>query len=87
MTDAGDPSPGLKYRALASRLTDTADAAIAFFKKQFGISGFEIETSIHPEVAFRPTLSKKTRIQEIVCVEVSDTAYPHGLDQLMSLVK
>jgi hypothetical protein len=84
MTNApGDPSPESRYRALPSRLAETADAAIAFFKRNFGISGFQIEEAIHPEASYRPTLSKTTREQEIVCVEVSDTAYPRALDQLV----
>src|SRR5262249_31120396 len=82
MTKNVGAAPG-RYRALASSLTETADATAKFLREELGLTGLRIEEAIHPRVSYRPTLHAQNREHSIICVEVSDTAYPPSLDQLV----
>jgi len=73
----------MTYRALSSSLHDTADAAIEFFKRDFGLVRIHIEEALHTSLSYRPTFWAGTREHEIVCVEVSETAFPKSLDPVV----
>lgn len=73
------------YRALAPPLHDTANAAIAWFKKKWGLkkSAIEVEASIDPDIGFRATFVARTDDFHILCVEVSETIYNNTLDSVV----
>jgi len=70
----------MNFRILPSSLYATAEAAAAFFKGRIGVRRFDVEASIHNDVEYRPTLSGQTQDFHVLCVEVSERAYPPGLD-------
>jgi hypothetical protein len=70
----------MSFRILPSSLHATAEAAAVFFKSRIGVRRFDVEESIHDDVDYRPTLSGQTRDFHILCVEVSECAYPRVLD-------
>jgi hypothetical protein len=73
----------MKYTSLSESLHETADEAVAFFRKEWGIRSFNIETPIAPHIDYRPTLSATTTDKHVLCVEVSESAYPSALDRLV----
>src|SRR5262245_62025295 len=73
----------MTYKALSESLYSTADAAQKFFKQEWGIRSFRVEEEIDGNVGYVPTLSTITRDQYVLCVEVSESAYHSGLDELV----
>lgn len=73
------------YRSLVPQLHSTADIAIAWFAKEWGISmnGVKIEAQIHRDVDFRPTFSVKANDCSTLCVEVRDSVYAPILDSFV----
>jgi hypothetical protein len=72
----------MNYRWLSESLHPTADAAMAYFRREWGISGFRIEKPIHDDVEYLPSLSATTPDYHWLSIDVSETAYPKGgLDQ------
>lgn len=72
----------MTYRILSRSLHGTADAAIAYLHNQWGIAtrSVKIETVIHPDFNYRPTISVATKDYHTLCVDVSETAYSNALD-------
>lgn len=70
------------YRILASPLHATADAAIAWFMNNWGISkaSVTVEDQINPAVELRPTFSAKMRDSYVLCIEVSQSVYANHLN-------
>lgn len=73
----------MTYNYLADTLHSTANAAAEFFRKQWGVKSFEIEQPISDDISYRPTLSATTGDAYVLCIEVSLSVYPGGLDQLI----
>ena len=72
----------MTYKALAESLRSVADQAEIFFRKSRGVSGFKVESAIHPEIGC-PTLHAQTRDHHLLCVEVSESPYPATLDRFV----
>lgn len=70
------------YNILAPPLHATADAAAAWFQNKWGLkaNAIDVESSIDPDIALRPTFSAKTADFHTLCVEVSDRIYPNYID-------
>jgi hypothetical protein len=70
------------YRFLATPLHSTADAAIEWFQKQWGIkrNSIEIEEPVRPDIDFRPTFKAQTHDFHMLCVEVAESIYNNSLD-------
>lgn len=73
----------MSYRILPSQLHETADAALAWFRTQRGITSFRVEEPIANDIEFVPTLSKRTRDHYTLCVEVSEKPYTTPLDSFV----
>lgn len=73
------------YNILAPQLHITADAAIAWFEKNWGLSKsrISVETAIHPDIQLRPTFSAQTREFHLLCIEVAETIYSNTLDSFV----
>lgn len=71
-----------RYNILLPPLHPTADAAIQWFCKNWGLtaSAIRVEQPIHPEIGLRPTFSVQTRDFHTLCIEVSESLYPNTLD-------
>ena len=67
----------MSYRILESPLHPLAEAAKKYFAAEMGLSHFKIEEQIDPNVEFRPTLSCHSKDHYFVCIEVSESAWPH----------
>jgi len=72
----------MSYRILAPSLHATADAARTFLHQQWGVGkkAIKIEESISPDFSYRPTLSAETKDCQLMCVEVSESAYSNTID-------
>lgn len=64
------------YKFLASPLHSTANAAMVYFKNEVGLSHFKVEEPIGQNLEFRPTISCSSTEQYLVCVEISESAWP-----------
>lgn len=74
----------MNYRWLSESLHPTADAAMEYFRGEWGITKFRIEEPIHDDVEYRPSLSATTTDYHWLSIDVSETAYPKGgLDQFV----
>lgn len=73
------------YRVLPVQLHSTADAVKRFLRVQWGIPAarVEIERPILRTVHYAPTLHATTRDFHWICVEVSESIYPLGLDSFV----
>jgi len=74
----------MSYRYLSEQLRPIADSAARFFKRRWGVSGFKVEETIHEDVSYRPTLHAMTRDYHLLCIEVSESPYPTGLDAFIA---
>src|ERR1700722_11910321 len=70
----------MNFRYLAKSLIPTAEAAAKFFKDSYGAKGFKVEEAIEASIGFRPALHTAMSDHHILCVEVSETPYPGGMD-------
>jgi hypothetical protein len=66
----------MMYRILEPGLYQTADASKDYFNSQMGLSHFVIEQQIDDDIEFRPTLSCRDKDHYLVCIEVSESAWP-----------
>lgn len=73
------------YKILSPTLHPTADAAIDWFRNNWGIkkSTIQIETAFHPEVEFRPTVHAQTSDGHYLCIEVLESIYNSALDSIV----
>lgn len=67
----------MSYRILEPPLHPLAEAAKKYFAAEMGLSHFKIEEQIDPNVEFRPTLNCHSKDHYFVCIEVSESAWPH----------
>ena len=70
----------MNYRHLPELLRPIADAAISFFRRDWGISRFYVEQPIDAAIEYRPTVYAVTSDHHFLCLEVSERPYPTGLD-------
>lgn len=72
------------YRILPLGLRATADAAVAWFIKDWGIkkSSVVVEEQFHPDVNYRPTFHIRLDDGHILCIEVSEKIYDNTLDSV-----
>jgi hypothetical protein len=70
----------MTYNFLQPHLHATADAAMSFLRKQYGITQFRTEEGIVQDIGFSTTLYGVTTDFYYLCVEVSETAYSQPLD-------
>ena len=70
------------FKILEPPLHTTAEAAIEWFKKHWGISAavIQVEPQLETEIALRPTFSCKTNDFHTLCIEVADSIYPNYID-------
>lgn len=73
----------MNYRILSNHLWPTAEAAIQFFSKEWGVTSFKGEEPIHVGISYRPTISAQTQDHCYLCIEVSESAYPVPLDSFV----
>ena len=73
------------YRSLSPSLHETADAAIGWFIKKWGLTKTHItvEAAFDPDIQFRPTFVAATSDFHILCVEVSESIYSNTLDSVV----
>ncbi len=70
----------MSYRYLSEQLRPTADTAARFFTGRWGVTKFKFEEPLNQEITYRPTLQAITSDHHYLCVEVSESPYPTGLD-------
>jgi hypothetical protein len=68
------------YRHLPEHLRPIANATMAFYRKDRGLTRWAIEEPIDDEIEFRPTLHAAARNGEFVCIEVLERPYSTTLD-------
>ena len=70
------------FKILAPPLHATAEAAEAWFIKNWGLTAatIAVEEAIDPDISLRPTFSTRTRDLHTLCIEVSESIYPNYLD-------
>jgi len=73
----------MAYRFLSAGLWPIANAAADYFKENWGVSSLRLEESICPDIERRPTLHALTSDGHYLCVEVSESPYPTGLDSFV----
>ncbi len=73
----------MNFRHLPAQLWPVAEAAARFFRNNWGISKFKVEEPIDHRIQRRPTLHAVMRDHHFLCVEVSETPYPTGLDSFV----
>lgn len=67
----------MTFRSLSAHLVPTAELVLQeFLKGDLGLTRIAIETAIHREIEFRPTLSARRRDHHYICVEVSESPMP-----------
>src|SRR5947209_14436593 len=71
------------YRSLSEELRPIADACAQYFITNWGVSGFKVEEPVDPQIERRPTLQTLTSDGHYLCVEVSESPYPTGLDSFV----
>lgn len=74
-----------QYNLLAPSLHATADAAIAYFRSNWGIpkASIKVESAFHPDIGWRPTFVAATNEHHILCVEVAETVYNNAFDSVV----
>jgi hypothetical protein len=65
------------YLILPASLHETADAAIEWFSKNWGLkkASIRVEEAFHPDVNFRPTFFAGTDDGHVCCIEGSQKIY------------
>jgi hypothetical protein len=73
------------FRSLTPTLQATADAAIEWFIKKWGLSTKQIavEIAFDPDISFRPTFVVTTPDFHTLCIEVSESIYSNTLDSVV----
>ena len=66
----------MSYIFLDPPLHSTATAAKRYFTNEMGFSRFKIEEPIAQNIDFRPTISCNSTEKYLVCIEVSESAWP-----------
>lgn len=71
----------MTYRVLQDHLHATANSAIKYFKKEYGLSdsSIKIETEIDPAVSYIPTFHATLKDKHLICVEISEEPCPPEL--------
>ena len=70
----------MNYRHLPRQLWPAAEVAENFFKNHWGVSRFKAETEIDPDAEYRPTLHAPMPDHHYLCIEVSESPCPRGLE-------
>jgi hypothetical protein len=73
------------FRALPPGLHETAEQAIAWFIKRWGVrkNKIVVEGEFDSQISFRPTFLTKTDDQYLLCIEISDNIYNNTLDSVV----
>lgn len=71
------------YRALPDNLHSYAEAAQKYLSNELGLKGANVEAEIHPEIEFRPTLSKVSPDKHLICAEVVDQLFTPDIERLV----
>jgi hypothetical protein len=69
------------YRVLTENLRPTADGAIKYFSREFGLSAHRIESEVHDQLDYRPTVHWTDHDKYVVCCEVCDVLFPADLER------
>src|SRR6266850_5005737 len=69
------------YRVLQEDMRPFADAAIKYFKNEFGVASMKIEEELSPKVEFRPTLQGLMPDKHVLCGEVCETLFPPYIEK------
>jgi hypothetical protein len=69
---------------LPASLHETADAAIEWFSKNWGLkrASIRVEEAFHPDVNFRPTFIANMDDGHVCCIEISQKIYSNTLDSV-----
>lgn len=70
----------MNYRYLVEQLRPVADSAAHYFTAHWGVTKFRIEEPLKEVPEYSPALHATTSDLHYLCVEVSERAYPNGLD-------
>ncbi len=73
----------MQYRSLSEELRPVADACARYFNTNWGVSKFKAEEQLDPDIERCPTLQAVTSDGHYLCVEVSESPYPTGLDSFV----
>lgn len=74
----------MKFRILSEALRPVARSTARYFSDNWGVSRFRVEEALPTtNVARRPTLHAVTRDKQILCIEVSESPFPRGLDSFV----
>jgi len=73
----------MPYRSLSEELRPVADSCARYFSTNWGVSKFKIEEQLDPDIERCPTLQAITSDGHYLCVEVSESPYPTGLDSFV----
>ncbi len=73
------------FTYLQPQQQDTANAAIDWFKANWGISAkyIEVEAEVKPDIRLRPTFVARTNDHHTLCIEVMSSAYHQRLDSFI----
>jgi hypothetical protein len=71
------------YRVLQEDMRPFADAAVKYFKKEFGVPSMRIEEELSAKVEFRPTLQGLLPDKHILCGEVCETLFPPFIEKFV----
>jgi len=74
----------MNYRYLPTSLHQIANAVADFFKTNWGVTKFKAEEPISDEIDRRPTLQANGPGFLHLCVEVSESPYPVGLESFVT---
>jgi hypothetical protein len=72
------------YRILSLGLRETADAAIEWFIREWGLKKgrIQVEASFHRDIDYRPTFVVQLDDGHLLCVDVSQSIYSNTLDSV-----
>jgi hypothetical protein len=72
------------FRALSPGLYETANAAIDWFIRNWGVkrSRVNVEAEFDPDISFRPTFNAQLDDGHLLCIEVSQHIYSPTLDSV-----
>lgn len=73
----------MDYRWLSPNLHSTADAVAQYFKLNWGVRKFEVESPIDTTIEYSPTLHAVDEEFYHVCIDVSESPYPRGLESFV----
>ena len=64
------------FSILPANLHQAAEVAATSFRTTYGINSFKVEEAISSDLRYVPTLHEETTDHHVVCLEVSESAYP-----------